>query len=396
MKAFSRPELWLGAALVGCFFLPWVSIAGLVILPGHGIPDAFKAVGVFASLTGGNGSFATLSYLLYLIPILGGFTVLFCRIDGSENQIRSTGFCTAIVPIVALLVALAWFGARAFDGIGFGGWLTLAASFGMILSVVDFIRTPNSPPVDPGVRGVVLTCTGLAFATGFFFLLPRSTESAQSPAQLTDQQITQNVQATSVTPAPDVTQPDTAAPVAPDPVQASIVTPPFKRDLEVLAQGSRMRGEDVRQLQRRLLELGGLDSRKADGFYGPRTAQTVAEVQQRNSLPATGVVDSETWAVIFGIDVIGEPYKRDLWLTPDGSRMTGEDVKRLQNRLMIVSGIDLGKGGDGFFGPTTEKLVTKFQENNGLTGTGVVDQTTWELLFSGQAKSASDRPAYFR
>lgn len=67
-------------------------------------------------------------------------------------------------------------------------------------------------------------------------------------------------------------------------------------------------------------------------------------------------------------------------------RMHGSDVMALQNRLMDVSRIARGRGGDGWYGPVTEASVIAFQSTNGLSPTGVVDQATWDRLFSSAAR----------
>ena len=66
--------------------------------------------------------------------------------------------------------------------------------------------------------------------------------------------------------------------------------------------------------------------------------------------------------------------------------MNGEDIRALQNRLMDVSRIPRGKGGDGWYGPVTEANVLVFQAANGLPVTGVVDTVTWNTLFSQGAR----------
>lgn len=60
-----------------------------------------------------------------------------------------------------------------------------------------------------------------------------------------------------------------------------------------------------------------------------------------------------------------------------GSR--GEDVKYLQTCL---NNFGYTVTVDGIFGPTTEKLVQKFQENHNLDSDGVVGIKTWLLLES--------------
>jgi cell wall-associated NlpC family hydrolase len=53
---------------------------------------------------------------------------------------------------------------------------------------------------------------------------------------------------------------------------------------------------------------------------------------------------------------------------------TGEDVKYLQKALKLKA--------DGDFGPITQGAVKKFQKENKLAETGVVDIKTWEMLLS--------------
>ena len=62
----------------------------------------------------------------------------------------------------------------------------------------------------------------------------------------------------------------------------------------------------VAELQRRLRDLGYLDSGDVDGYYGRRTAAAVKEFQKMAGLPITGVADPVTQELLFGPDA---PYK---------------------------------------------------------------------------------------
>ncbi|WP_045234322.1 peptidoglycan-binding domain-containing protein [Deinococcus pimensis] len=72
-------------------------------------------------------------------------------------------------------------------------------------------------------------------------------------------------------------------------------------------------------------------------------------------------------------------------------RMNGEDVRRVQNRLMDVARLPRGGGGDGWFGPVTSATVRAFQAANGLKVTGTVDRATWARLFSADARPFDPR-----
>lgn len=59
-------------------------------------------------------------------------------------------------------------------------------------------------------------------------------------------------------------------------------------------------------------------------------------------------------------------------LLKNGSK--GEDVKKLQSKLGLVS--------DGIFGSGTEKVVKEWQVKNGLVADGIVGDSTWSKLFN--------------
>ncbi len=56
----------------------------------------------------------------------------------------------------------------------------------------------------------------------------------------------------------------------------------------------------------------------------------------------------------------------------------GEDVKKLQSKLGLVS--------DGDFGSVTETKVKEYQSSNGLTADGIVGDSTWAKLFGDAAQ----------
>ncbi|MBQ3574075.1 MAG: murein L,D-transpeptidase, partial [Clostridia bacterium] len=64
----------------------------------------------------------------------------------------------------------------------------------------------------------------------------------------------------------------------------------------------------------------------------------------------------------------------------------GDDVVRLQRRL---NGLEYFFGTlDGDYGAQTAEAVTTFQKQHGLAKTGVADEQTMRVLFSGEAKKA--------
>ncbi len=103
-----------------------------------------------------------------------------------------------------------------------------------------------------------------------------------------------------------VSSPSTGEPTAPAPTQpAPVVTPTqpsSSTDLKapvltsILKRGSR--GEAVRQVQKRLIELGYLNG-SADGIFGPMTEAAVRAFQRKAGIVVDGLVGSQTIAKLF-------------------------------------------------------------------------------------------------
>ena len=65
-------------------------------------------------------------------------------------------------------------------------------------------------------------------------------------------------------------------------------------------------------------------------------------------------------------------------------RLQGADVKLVQQRLLDLGYAEVGEA-DGIFGPKTANGVIMFQLGNNLPQSNVVDEQTWNRLFSDQA-----------
>ena len=170
-------------------------------------------------------------------------------------------------------------------------------------------------------------------------------------------------------------------------------------------------GEDVKNLQTRLTELGYYKG-KISGDYLDATQRAVERFQERNGLEVTGVADPETQQMVFDGKAIGKNDETPVVETPEPtpdmsgyvvkdeeddtpvaipdnppefkknlkSGSSGTRVKELQQRMT-----DLGY----YTGPisgnymrNTVRAVKKVQEQNGLKVTGVVDKETWDIIFT--------------
>lgn len=166
----------------------------------------------------------------------------------------------------------------------------------------------------------------------------------------------------------------------------------------------------TKDLQKRLKDLS-LYSDQVNGSFGATTAQAVQIFQKLYGLDVTGEADVETLTTLYsdlssavvlpagtatpapGTITVDEkdivPFKKKLAY---GS--TGANVQKVQERLMALGFFTYKKTTTGYY-KNTQAAVKQFQEYNGLTVTGTVDEKTWNALFNSSDAvpvSATPRP----
>lgn len=143
--------------------------------------------------------------------------------------------------------------------------------------------------------------------------------------------------------------------------------------MEPIRRGDR--GEQVRDVQRRLLAAGlRVEPDELEGIFGRSTEHAVRDFQERRGLPADGIVGSDTWGQLVEAGYrIGD---RTLYLRSPAFR--GDDVRELQ-RMLNALGFDAGKE-DGIFGRATGRGVMEFQRNVGDNVDGIVGLETVRSL----------------
>ena len=183
-----------------------------------------------------------------------------------------------------------------------------------------------------------------------------------------------------ITPTPSIT-PRTVR-VTQDPA-----LPPATPTPRLLRQSSV--GAEVRDMQRRLAELGYYDG-EADGQFGAGTRTAVEAFQAASGLEPDGVAGEETLPLLYSAGAAtAAPVTPTPAATPTpestllSSGSQGEAVKQLQTRLAEL-GFYTGKI-DGDYGKGTRAAVKTFQEQHGLDADGIAGQKTQSLLYSDQA-----------
>jgi peptidoglycan hydrolase-like protein with peptidoglycan-binding domain len=172
--------------------------------------------------------------------------------------------------------------------------------------------------------------------------------------------------------------------------------------LAVGAQGDR-----VKELQSALMSFGVFVPGGADGVFGQATRTAVSNFQRWNGLAVTGEVDAATASKLkLGSTPSAAPVGVAGPTAPAASSSSagfvgmttgarGDNVKVLQ-RALIAAGISVRGGADGVFGPMTAAALTSYQQANGLTANGIVDDAVvakLALVAGAPAPAAAPAPA---
>ncbi len=163
-------------------------------------------------------------------------------------------------------------------------------------------------------------------------------------------------------------------------------------------------GSEVRQLQRRLKDLGYYKG-SVDGDFGEGTETAVRAFQNTNGLYVDGKAGTNTLNKLYSDSAKRAPTtvtatpRRTATPTPRATAVpdtdvyleigsSGSKVRTLQNRL-IELGWMAGKA-TGEYGSATAYAVKKFQaKHSGLWEDGVAGPSTLEMLYSTRAASSS-------
>lgn len=161
-------------------------------------------------------------------------------------------------------------------------------------------------------------------------------------------------------------------------------------------------GEEVEKIQTRLTELGYYTG-AIDGSFGDATEQAYRAFQEAAGLTVDGIAGSDR-DVLYSDDAPQAPKAEEAaeqeettepetdeeeeteFETESNEIKNGDEndkVTEVQAQLAALGYFDIEP--TGYFGDYTAQAVKNFQLANNLTVTGVVDEETYALLFSGDA-----------
>ncbi len=140
-------------------------------------------------------------------------------------------------------------------------------------------------------------------------------------------------------------------------------------------------GEDVMELQKRLMELGYLDIDEPTSYFGHATKEAVKRFQRQHELQQDGICGNETIMKVYSEDA--KPY-----VMLEGAE--GDDIVAFQEQLVELGYLESNQV-TGYYGTDTLSAVEKFQHRNHLTEDGKAGAKTLEAINSPDARVSYTR-----
>ena len=157
-------------------------------------------------------------------------------------------------------------------------------------------------------------------------------------------------------------------------------------------------GDNVRQYQQRLAELGYLDSKSVTGKFNQKTVDATKAFQTMNDLKVDGAAGPQSLKLIYSNDALDANGVRvgdrlgsasDAVVVSDvlTAGMSGEQVRQVQSRLAALGYLSASFI-SGTYDDATAQAVRQFQQANGLTADGTAGSATQSRLYASGAVTA--------
>ena len=177
-------------------------------------------------------------------------------------------------------------------------------------------------------------------------------------------------------------------------VPSATATPKPNTDIVIQWESE---GDDVRQYQQRLVELGYLSSKYVTGKFNQPTVEATKAFQTMNGLKVDGAAGPQSLKLIYSNDALNADGVRvgDLLMSSSGTGvsevltagMTGEQVRQVQSRLAELGYLSASFV-NGVYDDNTRQAIRRFQQANGLSADGAAGSATQSRLYASGAVTA--------
>ena len=139
-------------------------------------------------------------------------------------------------------------------------------------------------------------------------------------------------------------------------------------------------GAEVSNLSTALLSLGYFDGEVTSNFT-TKTTEAVKRIQAACGKEQTGVADEALLRVIYS----GNAPQSPILSVSLAKGSKGDNVKRIQDRLLALGYLSIASSVDGDYGTKTANAVSLFQQASGASATGAADAATIRALYNPAA-----------
>lgn len=178
---------------------------------------------------------------------------------------------------------------------------------------------------------------------------------------------------------------------------STTVSPTAVPDMTTVIQWE-SEGDNVRQYQQRLVELGYLNSKYVTGKFNQKTVEATKAFQTMNDLKVDGAAGPQSLKLIYSNDALDANGVRvgdklssasDTVTVSDvlTAGMSGEQVRQVQSRLAALGYLSASFI-SGAYDEATAQAVRQFQQANGLTADGAAGSATQSRLYASNAVTA--------
>ncbi len=152
-------------------------------------------------------------------------------------------------------------------------------------------------------------------------------------------------------------------------------------------------GAAVKDLTEALLVMGYFDGELSDKFT-TKTTEAIRRLQAACGMEENGAANEALLRVLYS----GNAPKSPILKVSLASGSEGENVKRIQNRLLALGFLSSSTSVDGDYGSTTANAIGLFQKASGANATGSADGATIRALYSVNAATlpSGSKPADYK
>lgn len=140
-------------------------------------------------------------------------------------------------------------------------------------------------------------------------------------------------------------------------------------------------GEEVLQIQQRLMKLGYLELDEPTSHFGNATRDAVKLFQRQHELATDGIVGNQTYDLLMSSDA-------QKYVMKEGAE--GKDIEQFQDMLYELGYLDSNQI-TGYYGTDTVSAVMAFQKRNSLKDDGKAGEKTIAAINSDEARVSAEK-----